>query len=152
MYLLWMLIRIMLAAHSIREWYAFNCDDEEPSTTRKHRRLGQNCWVHIALICFEVLLVRKWNEEAQMLWPPKRIAICWGAASTLAVVWMLLRFFNTRMCGIGLGDKSEAKNRYLWLLTLACLPLVYLFFWDMHRTWAYYPSKPTEKGSLLLFQ
>ena len=155
-YLLWMLIRTMLAVHSIREWYAFNSDDDEPSATRQHRRLGQNCWVHIALISFEVLLVRKWNEEAQMLWPPKRIVICWGATSTLVVVWMLLRFFNIRKCGIGvgigIGDKSEPKSRYLWLLALACLPLVYLFLWDMHRTGAYYPSKPTEKGSLLLFQ
>ena len=91
-----------------------------------------------------------------MLWPPKRIVICWGATSTLVVVWMLLRFFNIRICGIGvgigIGDKSEPKSRYLWLLALACLPLVYLFLWDMHRTGAYYPSKPTEKGSLLLFQ
>ena len=139
-YLLFLAIRSLLAAHAIREWYAYN-------TSRvKTLRLGQNCWLNCALVCFEMLLTLKWNREATPgLYPPLYIIVCWGGFASTTILWVILRF-----CIGGSSHRpASTGDRFLWLLRLAFVPLLYIVIDDFWRTGSRFPPNNPPKGIIL---
>ena len=138
-YLLFLAIRTLLATHAIREWYAYN------TSTIKDTRLGQNCWLNCALVCFEMLLTLKWNAEATPgLYPPIYIMVCWGSFALTITLWLILRFRNTRS-----AQGLSSRHRLVWLLLIAFLPLLYLVIEDFWRTGGHFPPRNPAKGLVL---
>eukprot|EP00943_MAST-04B_sp_MAST-4B-sp1_P001709 g1709.t1 len=168
-YLTCLAIRAAVSAHAVREWYDFNFsiinkdedNDENASDntgmkkllSSSNRRLGQNCWIILAITSAEFILTLKWNYlEFGLMFPPLYICISWLLTFSCIIFWFLLRCFFDDSTVLNSSSDNNDKykrvifNQYIWVLGLALSPLIYLLFSNTYRTGFFHPPLNMSNG------
>ncbi|KAL0477216.1 phosphatidylserine synthase [Acrasis kona] len=114
-----LLLWFFVGMPAVREYYQFASDDH-------CKRLGNNIWLAIAIVCMELLLVFKYSTGLFHQSFPNHIWFPWLISGVFFVLWFVGFFY--------VADKNTRENNRWWrwvlnaLLTMCVVPLVVMFF------------------------